>query len=43
MMKVADTGVVPILLLALPIPTCRILSVQLPGTLPADLHPHLEW
>lgn len=36
MMKVADTGTVPTLLLVLPIPTCNILAMQLPGTLPAE-------
>lgn len=43
MVKVADTEAVPILLLVLPIPTCSILPVQLPGTLPAELHLHLGW
>lgn len=42
-MKEGDTGPVPILLLVLPIPACSILAVQLPGTLPAELHPHLGW
>lgn len=41
-MKEGDTGPVPILLLVLPIPACSILAV-LPGTLPAELHPHLGW
>lgn len=43
MMKVTDTGAVPTLLLVLPVPTCSILALQLPGTLPAELHPHLGW